>query len=69
MIKKFNENIKKLDMWDMACTKLAMAFGIMFLFSVWPGLRNFIQSVNPWMLFFGWIIFALRPLSRFFSKK
>jgi hypothetical protein len=27
MIKKFNENIKKLDMWDMACTKL----GIMFL--------------------------------------
>ena len=68
MINKLNENIKKLDMWDMVLTKLAIAFGIMFLFSIWPAFRNFVQSIGSFVLFLGWIIFAIRPLSRFFSK-
>jgi len=69
VINELNKKIKNLDMWDMACVKLAVAFAVMFLFSVWPVFQNFVQSVNPWLLFIGWIVFALRPLSRFFSKK
>ncbi|MFA5750136.1 MAG: hypothetical protein WC895_02855 [Candidatus Shapirobacteria bacterium] len=68
MINELNKKTKNLDMWDMACTKIAVMFFIMFLFSVWPTLRNFIQSTNPWILFLGWVIFAIRPLKRFFKK-
>jgi len=69
VINELNKKAKNLDMWDIGCTKLAVALGIMFLFSVWPAFRNFIQSVNPWLLFLGAMIFAFRPLKRFFSKK
>lgn len=68
MIEKMNKNIKKLDVWDMACTKLAVMFFVMFLFTVWPAFRDFTLSIGPLVLFFGWVIFALRPLSRFFSR-
>jgi hypothetical protein len=64
-----NEKIKNMDMWDMACTKTAVIFFIMFLFSVWGAFRNFVLSINPWILFLGWIVFAIRPLKRFLSKK
>jgi hypothetical protein len=69
VINKLNENIKKLNMWDMACTKTAVMFFVMFLFSIWGGFRDFVLSINPWVLFLGWVIFAVRPLSKFFSKK
>jgi hypothetical protein len=68
VLNKLNENIKKLDMWDMAYTKMAVMFFVMYLFSVWGGLRNFVLSINPWILFLGWVVFAFRPLSRFFKK-
>lgn len=68
MINELNKNIKNLDTWDMACVKLAVMFFIMFLFSVWPAFTNFVQSTNYWIFFLGWVIFALRPLSRFFKK-
>jgi hypothetical protein len=66
LINKLNKKVKNMDMWDMACVKTAVMFFVMFLFSVWPAFRNFIQSVNPWVLFFGWVVFAIRPLKRFF---
>ena len=68
MIKKMNKNIKKLDVWDMACTKLAVMFFVMFLFVVWPTFRDFALSLSSLVLFLGWTIFAIRPLTRFFSK-
>lgn len=67
-MKFLNKKIKNLDVWDMAFVKLAVMFFIMFLFSACSIFRNFVQSVNPWILFFAWIIFAIRPLKRFFSK-
>jgi hypothetical protein len=68
VIFKLNEKVKNMDMWDVAFTKMAVMFFVMFLFSVWPSFRNFIQSVNPWIFFLALIIFAIRPLKRFFSK-
>ena len=68
MIEKLNKNIKKLDIWDMACTKIAIMFFVMFLFAVWPAFREFTLSIGSFVLFLGWVIFAIRPLSRFFSK-
>ncbi|MFA6368987.1 MAG: hypothetical protein WCX20_01225 [Candidatus Shapirobacteria bacterium] len=58
-----------MDVWDMACTKIAVAFFVLFLLSVWPAFNNLIQSTSPWFLFFGWLIFAIRPLSSFFKKR
>ncbi|MDD4026599.1 MAG: hypothetical protein PHO75_00230 [Candidatus Shapirobacteria bacterium] len=69
MINELNKKIKNLDTWDMACTKLAVMFFVMFLFSVLPAFRDFIQSTNYWIFFLGWVIFAIRPLKRFFYKK
>lgn len=68
MISELNKKTKNLDMWDMACTKVAVMLFIMFLFSIWSSFRDFIQSISPWVLFLAWIIFAVRPLKRFFSK-
>jgi hypothetical protein len=68
VLNKLNKNFKKLDMWDMACTKITVMFFVMYLFSVWGGFRDFVLSVNPVVLFLGWVVFAFRPLSRFFKK-
>ena len=65
---ELNKKTKKLDIWDMACTKLAVIFFVMFLFSVWSGFRNFIQSTNYLIFLLGWRFFAVRPIKRFFSK-
>jgi hypothetical protein len=69
VLNKLNKNIKKLDIWDMAFTKLGIMFFMMFLFSIWSAFRTFVLSINPWILCIVWIIFATRPISRFFSKK
>lgn len=69
MIIKLNNKIKNLDMWNMACTKLSVIFFVLFLISLWPDFRNFILSVNPWILFLGWVIFAIRPLKSYFRNK
>jgi|GEM_PF-4165843 hypothetical protein len=68
MINELNKKTKKLDMWDIACTKLAVMFFIMFLFSVWSAFRDFVQLSNYWIFLLGWIIFAIKPLKRFFLK-
>jgi len=68
VINELNKKTKKLDMWDMACTKITVMFFIMFLFSTWSSFRDFVLSTNYWVFLLGWIIFAIRPLKRFFSK-
>lgn len=69
MIDELNKKIKNLNMWDMACTKLAVMFFIMFLFSIWPAFRDFVQSTNYWIFLLAWVIFAIKPFKRFFSNK
>jgi len=68
MIKELNKNIKKLDMWDIGCIKIAVMIFVMFLFSVWGGFRNFVLSINPWILFLGFVFFAVKPLFKFFKN-
>ena len=69
MINELNKKTKKLDMWDIACTKIAVMFFMVFLFSIWSSFRDFILSTNYWIFFLGWIFFAIRPISRFFKNK
>ena len=69
MMNKLNKKIKNLDTWDMASTKLAVMFFIMFLFSFWSTFRDFVLSVNPWIFFLGWVIFAIKPIQKILSKK
>lgn len=57
---------KNLDFVDIAFTKLAVMFFVMFLFASWPTFRLFVESVNPLYLLIGWLIFAIKPLARFF---
>jgi len=62
-----SKNTQKLTVTDIAFTKLAVMFFVLFLFSYWPGFRFFVESTNPVIYLFGWIIFALKPLYRFFK--
>jgi len=57
---------KNLSFWDIAFTKLAVMFFVMFLFAAYQPFRLFIQSINPTYLLLCWIIFALKPLFKFF---
>jgi len=69
MIDEMNKQVKKLDLWDIALTKLAAAAGILFLITIWPAAMNLVQSVNPWYLLIAFVIFAIRPAYRFFLKR
>lgn len=64
----FYKKVKKLDMWDIALTKLAVAFGVIFLLAIWPVAMNWVKSVNPWYFFVVAIGAAIRPLYRFFKQ-
>jgi hypothetical protein len=39
MMEYFNKRIKKLDVWDIALTKLSVLIFALFLVGVWPALR------------------------------
>ena len=69
MVTELNKKTKNLDMWDIAFVKIAVMFFVMFLFSAWVEFRNFVLSINSWILFLGWILFAIKPLFRFFQKR
>lgn len=66
-MKFLNKKNKNLDVLDMAFVKLAVMFFIMFLFSTCSIFRDFVQHTNPAVFFVAWIIFAIRPLLRFFK--
>lgn len=58
-----NEKNKKLDWFDMVLTKIScFAFGVILVKFI-PGLIE----VNIWLIVAIWLIFAVRPLYRFFK--
>ena len=63
----FDKKVKNLDMWDIGLTKLAVALGVIFLLAIWPAAMNWVKSVNPWYFLVVAIVFAIRPLYRFFK--
>jgi len=67
-IEKLNKAIKKMDVWDMALTKLAVAAGVLFVIGIWPAAMTWVHSVNPWYFLIAMVVFALKPWSRIFGK-
>ena len=64
----FNKNMKKIDIWDMALTKLTVVAGVLFLVTIWPAFMSWVQSVNPWYFLIVFILAAARPVYRFYLK-
>lgn len=61
-------NFKKLGFWDIGLTKLSVMFSTFFLFSIWPGLRNWVIRTH-WMWFLTVaLLFAIKPLITVFKK-
>ena len=63
----FDKKVKNLDVGDIALTKLAVAFGVVFLLAIWPAAMNWIKSVNPGYFIVIALMAAIRPLYRFFK--
>jgi hypothetical protein len=68
MIKEFNKDVKKLDVWDIALTKLSVAAFVLFVITIWPAAMTWVHSVNPWYFLVAFVIFAIRPAYRFHLK-
>ncbi|MBT6690179.1 hypothetical protein HN903_03565 [archaeon] len=68
MIKEMNKNMKKLDVWDMALTKLTVAGFVLFVITIWPAAMDWVHSVNPWWFFVAAVVFGFRPTLRFYGK-
>lgn len=62
----FDKRIKKLNVWDIALTKLAVTFFVLFILAIWPTAIKWVQSVNPWYFCVAWILLAARPIYRLF---
>lgn len=67
-LKMFNKAIKKMDVWDMGLTKLAVASGVLFIITIWSAAMDWVHTVNPWYFLVAMVIFALRPWSKMFGK-
>ena len=68
MIKKLNKKIKKLDMWDIALTKLGAASIVLFIITIWKPGMQWVQSMNPWWFLIAGLVFASRPLYKIYQK-
>jgi len=67
-MKKLDKKVKKLDTWDIALTKLAVAAGVLFIIRIWPAAMTWVHSVNAWYFLVAAVIFALKPWSRILGK-
>jgi len=68
MKKELNKKIKKMDIFDIGLIKLAVASGVLFLVTIWPAAMNWVISVNPWYFFAAFVIFAIRPVYRYWIE-
>jgi hypothetical protein len=65
--KKLDKRVKKLDFWDVGLTKWSVAAGILFIITVWPAAMQLVHSIHWGWFLAATILFALRPLKRFYS--
>ena len=68
MIKDLNKKVKKLTVCDIGLTKLAVAAFVLFVITIWPAAMSLVHSVNPWWFFVAFVVFAIKPFSKFFMK-
>jgi hypothetical protein len=65
---KLDKKVEKLDTLDIALTKWSVATGVLFLITVWPALLELVLRVH-WGWYLGVaILFAIRPMKRFWGK-
>ena len=64
----FDKNIKKMDTWDIALTKLSVAAFVLFVITIWPAAMDWVHSVNTWYFLVAFIVFAIRPIYRAYIK-
>lgn len=65
----FDEQIKRLDMWDIGLIKWSVAAFVLFILSIWPAAMNWVAGVH-WGWFLGVaIILAIRPLGRAWKSR
>ena len=64
-----NDKIKRFDFWDIGLTKWSVAAFVLFVLTIWPSAMNWAQSVNPWIFFIAFVIFAIRPIYRMFKRR
>lgn len=65
----FEKMIKKLDVWDIAFTKLAVMAFVLSLVSLFPLFTNWIQSVNPIYFIVLFVLFSFKPFHKIWLKK
>ena len=68
MIKEMNKKVKKLDVWDIGLTKLAVAAFVLFVITIWPAAMTWVHSVSPWWFLAVFVIFAIKPMFKFYLK-
>ena len=68
MTSYFRQKVKNMEVSDIALTNLAVMFFMMFLFNVWPAFADFVKNSNYLVFMIPWIVFAIKPMIRYFSK-
>jgi len=64
---KLDKNVKRLDVHDVALTKLSVAAAVLFIITIWPAAMSWVHSVNPWWFFAAAIVFGARPFIKFWK--
>jgi hypothetical protein len=63
----FDQNVKRLDVWDIGLTKLSVACFVLAAVAGSPILRHKVQAANPGLLLLAALALAVRPTYRFFK--
>jgi len=67
-MKDLNKDMKKLDIWDIALTKLSVVAVTLFVITIWSTAMDWVHSVNTWYFLIAAIIFGARPFYRYWIK-
>ena len=62
----FDRNTKQIDVWDIALTKFAVAFGVLAVIASSPRISKKVQSQDPRLFLLAALVLAIRPMYRFF---
>ncbi len=65
----FEDKIKKLDIWDLALIKMAVAAFTLAAISYIPALMNWVHHTNKHLFLLAAIVCAIRPQYRAWIKK
>jgi len=64
-MRNLNKRIKKLDVWDIALTKLAVVAFVVIILKLIPVVTGWLEEINILWFVVAWVIFSIRPFTRF----